>query len=123
MGTHSEAVQGFVGLGHLLRVQRDAEGFERVQVYGVAIGAEATKKMALLIDELRANGISADMAYGGRGLKGAMKGADRSGAHTALVLGDRELEAGEVTVKNLEDHSQKTVALDAGAIIDAIFLP
>ena len=42
---------------------------------------------------------------------------------TALVLGDRELEAGEVTVKNLEDHSQKTAALDAGAIIDAIFLP
>ena len=126
--------QDLSGIGFGLGVDRavlalEAEGVtldgvdQRVQVYGVGIGPEATKKMAKLIDELRHNGISADMAYGGRGLKGAMKGADRSGAHTALVLGDRELESGEITVKNLENQSQKTVAFDAGAIIDAIFIP
>ena len=126
--------QDLSGIGFGLGVDRavlalEAEGVtldgvdQRVQVYGVGIGPEATKKMATLIDELRHNGISADMAYGGRGLKGAMKGADRSGAHTALVLGDRELEAGEITVKNLENQSQKTASLDAAAIIDAIFLP
>ena len=60
------------------------------------------------------------MAYGGRGLKGAMKGADRSGARFAIVLGDRELEAGEVQLKNLADHSQVSVALDAGAILAAL---
>ena len=52
-----------------------------------------------------------------------MKGADRSGAAAALVLGERELEAGEITVKNLEDQTQKTVALDVHEIIDAIFVP
>ncbi|MCQ4618707.1 histidine--tRNA ligase [Corynebacterium sp. CCUG 65737] len=96
---------------------------QRVIAYGVGIGEQAQKRMALLIDELRANGISADMSYGGRGLKGAMKGADRSGAAAALVLGERELEAGEITVKNLEDQTQKTVALDVHEIIDAIFVP
>ncbi|MCT1452328.1 histidine--tRNA ligase [Corynebacterium sp. p3-SID1145] len=126
--------QDLSGIGFGLGVDRtvlalEAEGVtldnvdQRVQVYGVGIGPEATKKMATLIDELRANGISADMAYGGRGLKGAMKGADRSGAHTALVLGDRELETGEIAVKNLRNQSQKTVALDVHEIIDAIFLP
>ncbi len=126
--------QDLSGIGFGLGVDRtvlalEAEGVtldgvdQRVDVYGVAIGPEATKKMATLIDELRANGISADMAYGGRGLKGAMKGADRSGAHTALVLGDRELETGEIAVKNLRDQSQKTVPLDVHGIIDAIFLP
>ena len=94
-----------------------------MDVFGVAIGDEATKRMSVLVDELRNAGIPADMAYGGRGLKGAMKGADRAGAHTALVLGERELEAGEVTVKNLEDHSQRTVALDIDAVIEAIFVP
>ena len=123
--------QDLSGIGFGLGVDRsvlalEAEGValkgveRRVDIYGVGIGAEATKRMAALIDELRANGVSADMAYGGRGLKGAMKGADRSGARTALVLGDRELEAGEVTVKNLADQSQQTVALDHRAIIDAI---
>ncbi|WP_175934888.1 histidine--tRNA ligase [Corynebacterium sp. Marseille-P4321] len=126
--------QDLSGIGFGLGVDRavlalEAEGVQlegvdaRVDVFGVALGEEATKRMSLLIDELRAAGIAADMAYGGRGLKGAMKGADRSGAHTALVLGERELEAGEVTVKNLTDQSQRTVALDIDAIIQAIFIP
>ena len=32
-----------------------------------------------------------DMAYGGRGLKGAMKSADQSGARWAIIVGDKEL--------------------------------
>lgn len=84
----------------------------RVDVYGVAMGADAKRRMVSLINELRVAGISADMAYGDRGLKGAMKGADRAGAKFALVLGDRELEAGEVAVKNLAEHNQEEVALD-----------
>ncbi|EFK53839.1 histidine--tRNA ligase [Corynebacterium genitalium ATCC 33030] len=126
--------QDLSGIGFGLGVDRtvlalEAEGVQiegvdqRVVAYGVGIGEQAQKRMALLIDELRANGISADMSYGGRGLKGAMKGADRSGAGAALVLGERELEAGEITVKNLEDQTQKTVALDVHEIIDAIFIP
>lgn len=87
----------------------------RVDVYGVAMGSEAKRRMARLVDELRAAGISADMSYGDRGLKGAMKGADRAGARLALVLGDRELEAGEVQVKDLAAHSQEAVSLD-GAV-------
>nr|WP_305082988.1 histidine--tRNA ligase [Corynebacterium sp. CCUG 69979] len=126
--------QDLSGIGFGLGVDRtvlalEAEGVQiegvdqRVVAYGVGIGEQAQKRMALLIDELRHNGISADMSYGGRGLKGAMKGADRSGAGAALVLGERELEAGEITVKNLEDQTQKTVALDVHEIIDAIFIP
>ena len=76
--------------------------------------------MSKLVDELRAAGISADMAYGHRGLKGSMKGADRAGARFALVLGERELEAGEVAVKNLAEHSQEAVALSAEAVAQAI---
>ena len=126
--------QDLSGIGFGLGVDRtvlalEAEGVvldgveARVDVFGVAIGDAATARMSLLIDDLRANGIAADMAYGGRGLKGAMKGADRSGASVALVLGDRELEAGEVTVKNLADQSQRTVSLDLADVIDAIFIP
>ncbi|MDX5455160.1 MAG: histidine--tRNA ligase, partial [Rhodococcus sp. (in: high G+C Gram-positive bacteria)] len=61
---------------------------------------------------LRAAGIRVDLAYGGRGVKGAMKAADRSGAVVALVLGERELEAGEIVVKDLRTGEQHTVPLD-----------
>lgn len=101
--------------------ERELAGVDqRVQVYGVAIGDAAQRRMSVLIDQLRASGVAADMAYGGRGLKGAMKGADRAGAQFALVLGENELAAGEVAVKNLKTHDQHTIALTAGAVIAAL---
>ena len=39
-------------------------------------------------------------------------GADRAGARFALVLGESELEAGEVQLKDLTAHEQHAVALD-----------
>ena len=66
---------------------------------------------------LRGAGVRVDLAYGGRGLKGAMKAADRSGARFTLVLGDRDLDAGTVGVKDLASGEQESVALDA--VVDA----
>lgn len=114
--------QDLSGIGYGLGVDRtvlalEAEGIDlsapRVEVYGVALGARAKRAMAALVSDLRIAGVRADMAYGDRGLKGAMKGADRAGARLALVLGDQELEAGTVAVKDLAEHSQRDVALDA----------
>ena len=45
----------------------------------------------MLVAELRRAGIDADMAFGGKGLKGAMKAADRSGAAIAVILGERDI--------------------------------
>jgi histidyl-tRNA synthetase len=61
---------------------------------------------------LRRAGIAADLAYGDRGMKGAMKAADRSGATYAVVLGERDLEAGVAQVKDLRDGEQTAVPLD-----------
>lgn len=122
--------QDLSGIGYGLGVDRtvlalEAEGVEtlvdkRVEAYGVAIGAKARAAMAELINKLRVANISADMAYGDRGLKGAMKGADRAGADFALVLGDRELEAGEITIKNMQEKTQETVSLDMSSIVSVI---
>lgn len=84
----------------------------RVDVYGVPLGADAAREMSVVINKLRNAGVRADMAYGGRGLKGSMKGADRAGARFALVLGESELAAREVQVKNLTEHDQRAVSLD-----------
>ncbi len=67
--------------------------------------------MAVLVNQLRSAGVATDMSYGDRGLKGAMKGADRAQAQYALVLGDSELEAGTVTVRDLAAHEQEEIAL------------
>jgi histidyl-tRNA synthetase len=85
----------------------------RCEVFGVPLGEAAKRRLVVLAAQLRRAGIRVDLAYGGRGLKGAMKAADRSGARLALVLGDRDLEAGTVGVKDLLTGEQHSVALDA----------
>jgi histidyl-tRNA synthetase len=56
--------------------------------------------------------VSADLVFGARGLKGAMKAADRSGARYALVAGERDLADSLVQLKDLVSGEQIPVAVD-----------
>jgi histidyl-tRNA synthetase len=84
-----------------------------VDVFAVPLGDAAKLELVKVIAALRAKGVRADLAYGDRGLKGAMRAADRSGASVALVAGDRDIEAGTVGVKDLSTGEQVDVAADA----------
>ena len=109
------------GIGFALGVDRillacDAEGVfpapppaVRVFVVDVTGGGHALD----VCERLRAAGIGADRAYGGRSMKAQMKVADRSGAPLAAIIGEDEVAAGEVTLRDLRgDTGQRRVALD-----------
>ncbi len=120
----SEEVGGppLAGIGWALGVDRtvlalQAEGIEPTgaggcQVFLVPLGATAKDRAVLLLAGLRRAGLAADLAYGDRGMKGAMRAADRSGATYAVVLGDRDLQAGVAQVKDLRDGGQVAVPLE-----------
>jgi histidyl-tRNA synthetase len=109
------------GVGWALGVDRtmlalDAEGVtppttRRLDVFAVPIGDEARRLLFETVVALRRRGIAADLAYGSRGLKGAMRAADRSGAAYALVVGERDLQAGIAQLKDLSTGDQTAVAL------------
>ncbi len=113
--------QPLSGIGFGLGVDRTvlalaAEGVvvgdpARVEVFGIGIGEGARDRLVLVAAQLRAAGVRVDLAYGGRGLKGAMTAADRSGARVALVLGERDLAAGVVGLKDLRTGEQVEVGL------------
>jgi histidyl-tRNA synthetase len=115
--------QALSGIGFGLGVDRTllacrAEGVApwseaRCEVFGVPLGDAAKRRLVVLATQLRRAGVRVDLAYGGRGLKGAMKAADRSGARLALVLGERDLEAGTIGVKDLTTGDQQPVALES----------
>jgi histidyl-tRNA synthetase len=84
----------------------------RVQVFAVPLNDEARRLFFGVLTELRRQGVSADTVFGARGLKGAMKAADRSGARYALVAGERDLAEGVVQVKDLVSGEQSPVAVD-----------
>ncbi|MBA2946261.1 histidine--tRNA ligase [Streptomyces himalayensis] len=95
-----------------------AEGIELdipagTSVYAVPLGDEARKVLFGVVTELRKAGVAADFAYGGRGLKGAMKSANRSGARYTVVAGERDLAEGVVQLKDMESGEQEAVPLDA----------
>ncbi|MFE9249438.1 histidine--tRNA ligase [Streptomyces sp. NPDC007088] len=80
-------------------------------VYAVPLGEQARKVLFQMAGELRRSGIATDFAFGGRGLKGAMKSANRSGARLALIAGERDLAEGQVQLKDLESGEQSALAL------------
>ncbi|MGZ4532062.1 MAG: histidine--tRNA ligase [Mycobacteriaceae bacterium] len=113
--------QSLSGIGFGLGVDRtllalQAEGIavgqpSRCEVFCVPLGEDAKDRMVTIAAALRGAGIRVDLAYGGRGLKGAMKAADRSGARLALMLGERDLATGRVGVKDLTTGEQREVAM------------
>ena len=84
----------------------------RCEVFAIPLGPMAKTRLLAIVAELRAAGAAADLAFDNRALRGAMKAADRSGAKVALILGDTELAADEVVVKDLVTGEQQTVALE-----------
>ena len=94
-----------------------AEGVElqlpsATQVFAVPLGDDARRALFGVVTGLRRAGIAADFAFGGKGLKNAMKSANRSGARYAVVAGERDLAEGAVQLKDLETGEQLPVALD-----------
>ena len=120
--------QELSGIGFGLGTDRtylacEAEGLSvapahRIQVFLIALGTEAKSHVAKLSAALRASGISNEVAYGDRALKGAMKAADKSGAKFVIVFGDGEIESGQVNVKRMSDGHSTVVPL--ASVIDSV---
>jgi histidyl-tRNA synthetase len=80
---------------------------------------DAAKEMAMRIAaELRAAGKSVEIAFGDRALKGAMKGADKSGARYVIVLGDSEISSATVELKEMKTGATSSVKI--ASLISAI---
>ncbi|MEV7711745.1 histidine--tRNA ligase [Streptomyces sp. NPDC088270] len=94
----------------------EAEGIElelpaATSVFAVPLGEEARRVLFGVVTRLRREGVAADFAFGSRGLKGAMKSANRSGARFTIVAGERDLAEGVVQLKDMESGEQTPVPL------------
>jgi histidyl-tRNA synthetase len=80
---------------------------------------DAAKEMAMKIaGELRNAGKIVEIAFGDRALKGAMKGADKSGARYVIVLGESEISSATVEVKEMKTGATSSVKI--ASLISAI---
>jgi histidyl-tRNA synthetase len=75
--------------------------------------SEAEEAAALLLlQRLRAAGVTAEIAYKGN-LKRRMERANKIAARAALILGEAEVAGGMVNLRDLDAGTQESLALDA----------
>jgi histidyl-tRNA synthetase len=73
---------------------------------------EEMKAFALSVAaSVRLQGFAVEVAFGDRSLKGAMKGADKSGARFVAVIGSAEEESGSVELKRMSDGTSISVKI------------
>ncbi len=84
----------------------------KADIYIAPLGEKAQMAAQSIAFKLRAKGIKAETDHIGRGLKPQMKYSDKIGAAYTLVLGDSELETGDVRLKNMQTGEQIQRKLD-----------
>ncbi|HUG88603.1 MAG TPA: histidine--tRNA ligase [Actinomycetota bacterium] len=109
------------GIGFGLGLERallaiEKEGLEpppapATRVFVVAIGEDAAREARSLARTLRDERVSAEHALEPRPLGAQLKMADRAGARYAAILGQDEMAAGEVTMRDMETGDQQRVKL------------
>ena len=87
-----------------------AESFTS-DLYLVALDESAKISVLTLAADLRRQGVMVEVSFGDRSLKGAVKGADKSGARFLVVIGSAELESGLVTLKRMNDGTSSSVKM------------
>lgn len=89
------------------------EDLATLDVYVIAMGEAAKKKVVELTYSLRQNNITAEMDYLDRKMKSQMKSADRLKAKFVLLVGDDELEKQSAMLKDLSTGEQQLVPFNS----------
>ncbi|NWG88107.1 MAG: histidine--tRNA ligase [Hydrogenophilaceae bacterium] len=105
-----------MGVERLLALMQEAGtplASEPLDAYVVNVGEAAARFALQAAERLRDAGLKVALHGGGGSFKSQMKKADASGARFALIIGDDEALAGEVSVKPLRrEGEQQRVKLD-----------
>lgn len=129
LGGHATPAVGFaMGLERLVllvqAVNPDFQPQRAVDVYLISSG-EGTQSAAMRLAEKIRDAypqVKLMTNYGGGNFKKQFARADKWGARIALVLGENEMNAGQINVKNLQSGDQQTIAQDDVAAILASML-
>lgn len=108
-GEPTPAVGWAMGMERLYTLIPDVDA----KVIDVFIVSNHTKEAFELAQELRSQDISVDFDMANRKFKKQLDKASRIGAKYAIILGEDEISAGEVTLKNLTTGDQKKISKES----------
>jgi histidyl-tRNA synthetase len=71
-----------------------------------SLGERAKSVGVSLLADMRAAGVPAVIAFGDRSLRSQMREASKQDVRFALILGDREIERGQVSIRDMRSREQ-----------------
>jgi len=97
----------------VLALERQGYEFDLsgVWAYVIPLGEKAVSPALSLVAEMRKAGMSADIEIMGRNLSKALAYADVCKARYAIILGERDLAAGNATIRDLKTGDQQPTKL------------
>ena len=112
-GKHTPGIGFALGMERTILAMRKQElavpSSPRPPVFLAALGDEARDAGLRLAHALRKEGIGVRSSFGMKGLKAQLRQANKFGALYALIMGDAELEANKVVVRDLGRGDQEEV--------------
>ena len=115
---HVASILGGIGFGsgveRMLLAAASQEKKASLDVFFVTLAPEARITAMTLAGALREEGISADLDYGGRGMRAQFKKADRAGASYVVVLGEDELAREVATLRDMASGKERAVPVANG---------
>jgi histidyl-tRNA synthetase len=81
----------------------------RPQVLIASLGERAKSAGVRLLADLREAQVPAVIAFGDRSLRSQMREASKQDVRFVLILGDQEIERGQVTIRDMSSHDQTDV--------------
>jgi histidyl-tRNA synthetase len=107
----------------MLRARDERTEPARRGIAAIALGAQARTILAPMVAELRRRLDGPIFAeYQERKLLAQLKVADRNRARFALIVGDDELVAGEVVLRDLEHRSDRRLPLDGAKVLATLLV-
>ena len=82
------------------------------EVHIVWLGEEVADYAFGVTSILRTAGIKTNIEFAGKSMKASMKKADKLGVKYAIIIGDEEMQAGRVILKNLSERTQETLSVE-----------
>ena len=107
---------GFDRVMEALKIQKTKPPIRsRLEVFVAPISPETKLNAFEIAQKIRKKGILTDVELVGRKLKKILSFADNSGARFVVLVGARDLEKDEVTLKNMETGDQEQISIESVA--------
>jgi histidyl-tRNA synthetase len=110
-----------MGMERLIPLIKESAAIsEGPEIFLCPLGEDAAVKALLLTEQLRSEGLWAEMNFDGTSLRSQMRKANKIGAKKVVVIGDNELKNNKAAIKNMLDKEVVNTSLDVSELLKVI---